>query len=558
MLRSLVLSGEDELPDLRLIEETYLPGPARSLLWDTILADAGLGKGRLRSRPGRAIELYQDAVLRHAASGAIALTTVDGRGELQHLSFAELDARATACAAAWSLAGLEPEDVVALAVPVGVTWLVAFAAALRLGLTVSCLASLGGDAISRRLRALAPKRVVFDPAGAAPPAEFSELSLQVVLSGSAHAPPVRAYAPGQPLGAVFSPVRAPVDQPLLLPAETALLWALRDARFAYRLGPDTGLAMPGFPPEQHQPAVILATLLAGSRFVELPMTSVARSPAVLAQPFITTLGVSPALRDQLRRTPAGLLPQLRGWFRSVDEPLDWEAFRDFVEKNALQTVPVSNVLVDAASGGALLVSASRPGSANAFVVPSPGFSFVLADVGSGAPAVGGAGVFAKGLKPDPNDTGWFLVVKRGGEYLYGSTLTPRRAGRVFPEDEVVECVTRIPGVDGACVVPVATGDPGAAWAFVLLVLVGALAERRFAGLRAEIHGELRTRLGSDFLPDVVQVFPLHARFSDQKQDLDWCRRQYSAGFLPRKTEHPVFRGLTALRECLRTDADDVR
>jgi hypothetical protein len=557
LLRSLDLSRADGSPDLSAIEETR-SGTGRVSFWNAILADAGAGDGRLCSRPGRAVELYHDAVARHVPSRGIALSVLDSRGRFQHLSFGELDAAATACAAAWSRAGLEPGDVVALALPMGKAWMIAFAAALRLGLVVSCLGSFRGAALCRRLRALAPKRVVFDPDGPGAPEEFAEQALSVEHTSGGHAPPPRAYAPRDPFAKLFSPVRAPLSKPSDVPAETALLWALRDARFAYRLAPGAGLAAPGFSHEQHQPALVLATLLSGARFVELSLAALERSSSLLAQPFITTLGVSPALRDLLRRAPAGPLPGLREFWKSVDEPLDWTAWRDFIEKNGLESLPTSNLLVDAASGGALLVSARRPGFATSFALPSPGVAFTLSDVASRAPGAATSGIFELGVEPDPKSPGWFLLAKRASEYLYGGTLEPRRAGRIFPEDDVLECVSQISVVDGACVVPVATSDPGGPWTFVLVIFTGALAERGVEALRRAVEHALRTQLDADAHPDRVVYFSLHARRDDRKVDLDWCRRQYWAGFLQRKARLPVFQRLTALRAALRMVPDDVR
>jgi hypothetical protein len=556
ILSSLELSSGSGPPDLSLLRATHAAGAAQTAFWDALLADAGLGEGRLKSRPGRSIELYADAVTRHAASGAIALSVLDSRGDFEHLSFTELDAAATACASAWSRAGLEPGQVLALAAPMGIQWLIAFAAALRLGLTVSCLGSFGEEALCRRLRALDPARIVFDPAGPPPPAEFAERALSVTRPSAGHVPPPRPYEPKQALLKSFSPVRAALDQPNAVSAETALLWGLRDSRFAYRVGGNDGLAMPGFSFEQHQPSVVLATLLSGARFVELPIAAIARAPGLLAQPFITTLGVSPALRDILRRTPAGPLPALRDWWRSVDEPLDWPVWQEFIDKNELTRLPVSNLLVDAASGGALLVSARRLGVVDAFVVPSPGVPFSLSDLTSRGPSLSGTGVFSVGAEPDPKNPGWFLLASRASEYLYGSTVSARRAGRVFPADELVECVTRIPRVDGACVTSVATGEPGSVWAFVLIVFVGALAESEFGSLARQVDHAVRSRLGADFVPDRVIVLPLFARRKARKLDRDWCERQWSSGFLPRKAAFPVFRRLTALRASLRMVSDD--
>ncbi|HEY4158193.1 MAG TPA: AMP-binding protein, partial [Polyangiaceae bacterium] len=532
-LSSLSLSREDQRAELSWLEESCTVGPAQAAFWANIFRVAGAEDGRLHSRPGASSELYVDAIARHAPAGGIAFTTLSVSGELHHLSYAQLDAAATACAAAWSLAGVSAGQVVALTLPLGLPWLIGFAAALRLGLTISCLSSFGEVALADRLKALAPDRVVFDPAISAP-AAFAALELPVVSTGIGHAPPPRGYRPEQPLGMLFSPLRSPLTKPTVLTADTALHWALRDAAFAYRLGPDSALAMPGFPLEQYQPAVLLATLLAGARFVDLPMHVLRRTPTALLQPFITTLGVSRELRDLLRQHPIGAPPALRDCWKGVDEPLDWVAWQDFSEKNSLRERPVGNLLVDAASGGALLISARRPGSTNALVLPSPGVPFTLSDVASGATALGACGVFQAGAEPDPKNPGWFLLVRRGSEYLYGSTLTPRRAGRVFAEQEVVDCVRRTPGVDGACVVPVATGEPGAVWSFVLVVFAGDRDEQELESLRRDLERAIRTRLGADFVPEHFHIVPLFARFLDDKLDLDWCCREYSSGLLTRK------------------------
>lgn len=544
LLASLELQRVDDLADLTLLQTTYTE-PGAAAFWSALLDD-----GRLKSRVGRNIELYHDAIARHAPGGGTALSVLDARGEFRHLTFGELDAAATACAAAWSRDGLEPGAVLAMALPLGLDWLVGFAAALRLGLTVSCLGPMGPDALCRRVLALEAQRILVEPGALLPPSLASK-ALSVSRSGAAHAPPPRAYTPEQALGLLFSPLRGHL-KPTALSAQTALLSALRDARFAYRINEQSGLATPDLPLAQHQPAVILATLLAGARFVELPVSVIVEKPALLAQPFITTIGVAPSLRDALRRAPVGALPAVRDWWRSVDEPLDWEAWRDFIAKNALAQLPVSNLLVDAASGGAELVSVRRPGSTHAFVVPAPGTPFTLTDLSTKTPTLDRVGVCSVGVKPNPKHPGWYLLAKRASEYLYGGSVAPRRAGRIFPEEDVVECATKVPGVENACVVSVAVTEPGPRFRFVLIVFAPLL-ESDPALLERAVERAVHSRLGADFMPDRVLVSPLSARQKNQKLDQDWCRRQYSAGFLERKATLAVFRRLSALRAAVRRD-----
>lgn len=557
LLSEIELARLDETPDARLLNESC--GEGVSAFWSALLEDAALRGGELRSRPGRPIELYADAISRHVPSKAVALSVADAKGNFRHLSFAELDAAATGCASTWVKAGVEPGQVVALAMPMGISWLVAFATALRLGLVVSCLTSLGPHALARRSSALEADWIVVGPEGGPRlPEAFERSVLSVAWSGGGHAPPPQAYAPQQPVAKVFSPLRAPLERPALVSAETAWLLGLRDARCAYRVTRGDGLAMPGFSPLQYQPATILATLLAGARFVELPLAALERAPKLLAQPFVTSLGVSTALRDTLRRGSLRAWPELRAWWRSVAEPFEWTTWQAFIEETGLAALPGANLLVEAASGGALLISARRPGACNGFVLPAPGSPFALTELGTGSPSLARSGVFTKGGEPDAENPGWFLLVERGGEYLYAGTLEPRRAGCVYPERDVLEVVEAISGVDGAAIVPVATCEAERPWAFVLVVFAGVASETRLSALARELERRLRAEVHDDGFPDRVVQFPLYARRQEQKVDLDWCRSQYSVGFLQRKAKLAIYERLTALRASLKKVTEDVR
>ncbi|WP_437650378.1 hypothetical protein [Sorangium sp. So ce362] len=342
----------------------------------------------------------------------------------------------------------------------------------------------------------------------------------------------------------------PLAEPVDLPASAAWQRALHDAVVAYRLGPGDALALPGFHPQQHHPAAILAALLAGATFVHLTPADVLSRPALLQEQPITTLGITPALCEALRKAPIARPPKLRQWVRSVDEPLDWVAWNDLVKKNDLAGVPSTNLLVDAAAGGAVLFSTRRPGSVQALALPAAGQPYALFDAtGSGEPAAGGAGVFVPMPDGDPKKDGWFVLARRGTEHLWGGTLVPRRAGRAFPAAELAERVSEVPGILGACVVPIPTGDPGARWAFLLLAFAGAPPDGTpaRAALSDAIDAAIREDLGDDFLPDRVTVLPLYPRMQGRKVDAAWCQRQYSSGFLAAKAQHPVFRRLAGLR-----------
>jgi len=546
-LRSLDLSREDDVPDLGWLDESHCDPPA---FWAALGEHARRVAPGPRSRAGVSVDLYHDAIGRHASTARVALAAYDRRSGWRALSYAELAAGASATAQGWANAGLGPGDVVALVLPLGAAWLIAFAAAIRLGLVVSFLAPAGERALVPRLDALAPARVVIDPDAPPPVGAWAEKAISIVEAGSPHAAPPHGYQPDEPCARLFSPVREPLLEPVDLAAEVAYQNALRDAVLAYRLSPGDALALPGFHPQQHHPAAILSTLIAGATFVHVDAADVLKKPELLKEQPITALGISPEIRDALRKKPLGRLPKLRHWLKTIDEPLDWTAYHDLVQKNEWEKILVSNVLADAAAGGCVLFSTRRPGSIQAISLPSAGRAFALADVASGEPAVGKTGVFVPMPDGDPAKDGWFLLAGRGSEYLYGLTLLPRRAGRVFPAAEVEALAAAQEGVEGACVVPVPTGDPGGRWAFVLVLFTGAISGQPASKLAAAVEQAIRDDLGDDFAPDRVTAVPLYPRKKKGAVDAGWCRQQYGTGLLSRKAAHPVFRALTALRGAL--------
>ncbi|MDI1483058.1 AMP-binding protein [Polyangium sp. y55x31] len=538
LVQSLDLSREDDVPSLDWLAASC---EAPDSFWSALFEFVREKGPPLRSRPGKSQDLYHDAVLRHVAANRPAFVWYE-RSTARSLSFSALDARASACAAAWAQRGAKAGAPIAIVLPLGPAFVVALAAALRLGLCVAILEPAGASALAARLEALGPAHVIFDPDDPPPLGDFAALALPLVENGPALRAPPYAYAPDEPCGRLFSPLRAPLLVPVDLPAARALEDALRDAVFAYRIGPGDALAAPDFPMQQHMPALLLSTLLAGATFVDVRKADLEEDPTLLEKSPITVLGAAPTVAAHLRRKPARLA-RLRHVFRSVDEPLDWIGHNEFIKKNDLARAPVSNVLVDAASGGCLLFSTRRPGSSNARALPAPGRPYLVLDSGgSGEPAVGATGVFV----PLPGKEGFFILASLGAEFLYGSTLLPRRAARVYPASEVTARVSTLPGVVGAAVVPVPTGEPGARWAFLLLVFTGA-SDVPAKDVSALVSRTIRDDLGEDFLPQRVEIFPLFPRRVGKELDLDWCHRQYSSGILLRKAESPVFRDLTGLR-----------
>jgi hypothetical protein len=266
------------------------------------------------------------------------------------------------------------------------------------------------------------------------------------------------------------------------------------------------------------------------------------------------------VRDAYLETHRGQRPPWSHIVRNPEAACDWEAWRAFFDACDLADTAISNLVLDAASAGALLTSPRRPGKhALAYlqnVVPAPGRPWQLLDfTRSGQPAAGDAGVYAPLEDGEPGDQPYLVVARRGSEYLYAGTLSPRRCGRVFPVDAVLAVARRAPFLDGAAVTAVISGGSASEARFVLIGFTGdeapgvheAARERRCGELCARIAGAL----GDDAVPDAVALFPHYARRTEGEIDLAWAQAQYLSGALFRKAGVPVFRRLTALRHAVR-------
>jgi len=268
--------------------------------------------------------------------------------------------------------------------------------------------------------------------------------------------------------------------------------------------------------------------------------------SLLSEHPLRALGVTPAARDILLRHRTPLKGIVSHWFRNPEEPMDWQAWRAWVQQCGLATVPSSNVLVDPVAGGAVLGSARRVRELHTEAPPAPGRLWALNDVNmSGQQAPGDQGVF--NLLPEKGRPPAYVVLSRSyGTYHYGGPRTARRDGRVYPGAEVAEVVQALPFVRGATVVMAPTGGVAGHYRFVLLVFTGAQPRQSGPWLQ-EIRRAIELELGSEHLPDRTEFFPLYPRKVKGQLDEPWCHTQFLLGALHRKSSDPLFQSLTVLR-----------
>jgi hypothetical protein len=552
-----VLDGADDeaaaapaLPGQWLSESWHKP----ARFWQGLVRyHARLSSPAPKSHPSDGFDFYYDLVLRHRPE-RVALRSYCRQSGWRSLTIADLDARSTALADDWSQRGLGPGATVCLLLPLGDDFVAALLTALRLGLKVSFLPPLGARFVALRLGELKPDRVITS-------ATYLPLvdGKQTILVSDAPATRTATrrllynYAPDAPVGALFSEHVDPTHVPLPLRADHLYLGALRDGLLLLSLRPGDMLAAPGLPLLAHQPTLVLAALLSGATFVHIEPEDLAAEPSLLTNLPLRAVGIAAATRDLLLRAHVGSTRGWAHWFRNPEEPFDIDAWRRFVRQLKLAEVPTSNLAFDAASGGSVLWSLRRRGQVHAEVLPAAGRPWALAALagatadGSGPQALGDFGLLAARAPVRPP---YILLVRAGGQYLYGGTRTPRSGGRVYPAREVAEVARGALPVVAATVVLDRAGRLGQP-VRVLVAFTGAA--RASAADERALRGRIAQALGADFVPDRIELVPLYPRIRDGQIDQRWCDAQQTTGMLYHKPRQPLFQLLTLLRHSLGAD-----
>lgn len=509
----------------------------------------------IKSRPQVGFDFYHDCVLAHVGQRRRALALREGREQVA-LTFESLHVRCSALAAAWAREGVVPGTKVCVLLPSSsVTFAVAVLAALRLGAVLSVVSPRGKRYVETRLAALAPARLATDGAGArlaakALPAEALlplAASAGDVATGMSH-----TYVPGEIAAELLSPLVGGGSTPFALTADVLHLGLLRDALLVHALDGRDALAAPGFPDAQHQPTLLLATLMGGAAYVDLDPKELALDPKLTNRMGITVLGVTVKERDRLLGLhAAGRLgkPAERAWFRSLSEPLDFAKWEDFARAMGKESVLGYGVHASAATAGTQVFATPKPPPLGLGVIPAPGAAWQLSEIaGDTVPALGTSGVFTVFHEEEVFASVQQVVLgKSGDEWLFVGPLEQGPNGCSYPVEEVALVAETHPLVRSAAVVIV----PGR-WINDARVVVLAFTDELDPSARAEIPDELRVlvaaEMGDDALPlDRVEVFPLRPRYlEDGRVDRAWCRSEYLGGGLGRKADSELHLALARL------------
>lgn len=510
-----------------------------------------------KSQLSSGIDFYYDAVARHAAAtrDRPALRYFDNQRGWQSITYGELHTQSNRLVERWQKRGVAPGKPLCVIGDIGPQWLLSVLCALRLGATLAILPSSAIEFSLRRIDALKPAHIACEPVMAAllrsrlDKALAQNLLLEEPLAGIHHSGSC-TYPPDEAALLLCSAVR-PLAKPVKVTAEQLLSGLLRDALLLGIRAGDT-IAYPFCSLLQHQPTLLLCTLLAGATYVCAPAEEILRNPRILGQTPIRILGVTDRLRDLLLKCPPGMMTETKLWFRNPEEPQQHAAWDRFLQLAPFQTIPHLNMIFDAAAGGSVLFSERTTKRAHGGVLPSPGvpFSLKLTTPG-GAKSLSGAGVFA----PETQKPGYILLARTPDAYLYAGTLRPRRSGRIVAAADMIALCKVSSLIEDAAVVCIpATEHPGR-WLFVLLLFCGGMnapevRADQMGMMREEIQKRIQSGLGVEHLPDQILILPISPRRDKgptAEVNYDWVQSQFASGLLQNKAELAPYRILSALR-----------
>jgi len=505
------------------------------------------GFAGVKTTPTGPVDFYSDCVLAHAGGPKIAVLAREGR-ERVHLSYASLHARCSALAETWTEAGVEPGDVVAIVLGPGLGLAVAIVTALKLGLVLSILPPHGPSWVRTRLALLAPDHVAADQHGAkiAGLAETAVLPLsakKLVVPGAVH----HRYARAEVAARLFSPLIDAGATPFDVPAGVLHGAIVRDAMIAYALDGADVVAAPGFGAMQHEPGLLLTTLLAGAAWASVDDAELDASPRLFEELGVTVLGIAPQLRDRILAAPARLaLPSKRAWFRSLSDTLDEARWDELAQLLTAQKLLGFHVHASSAAGGVQLFSAPAAGVTMLRVWPAAGETWQLSEISGGAVrALGASGVYTVLRDEEPDPAMLRVVLAEAGDgYLFVGPVEPMPRGLSYPSDEVAHVVERHESVRAAAAI-LAPGRWLNDARTVLLVFVDDPAPDAQPPVH-ELRELIEQELGAGLAPERIEVFPLRPRYIDGVVDRGWCRSEYLGGGLNRRARSELFVALSRL------------
>ena len=546
------MEGREENPSYQWLQKCF---EDQEDFWEQLF-QYHRGKLPIRSKTVlfQEYNFYHDLIIRYLGKNRIAFKWYEFPSGWRSITYEELHLLAGAKCQEWKNQELEPEQIICLILPFGLEFIICVMAALKLGLVLSCLPPNGDYFLEKRLKALGPDFIVADLSCLGRLEQFSDIILEEKEADfSADDTEAYTYPTHMPIGQFFSPIGDIPDVPRELISDEAYFFAMRDANLTFALDIQDHFAAPEFHLTQYQPGLLLSTLMSGATYLHIVKEDIEQNPELLDDLEIKTIGISPEIRDLLLKRRTTPITTWNHWFKNPAEIIQWKKWDQFVSNLGLESTLHSNVVYDASSGGGFLFSFKKKSCIDNKVLPGLATPWQLEDMNlSGQQALGDAGLYStENRDADKTPYGKILIARQDIEYLYIGATTPKRRGRTYPTQEVLNSILILPFIEDCSIVPVNRGGETLQFDFVLIVFINPEKEKELEEHRKQwkedIEAAIARHISIEFLPDHIKFYPIYPKIEKDELDHKWCEAQYTTGLLYRKLRQKPYKLLTKLR-----------
>ena len=501
-------------------------------------------------------DFFYDIIIRNQENTSPAFCWYDSVLGWKHISYTDLGVLASQKAESWARSGALAGEKICIVLPMGLRFVVALLAALKLGLLISLLPPSGRRFIKNRLEILSPEYIeseeIYFPL-LKPWAEIILPELKTTGKSGTDIERSHVYDSGTPICLCFDPSSQTPCTPIELTSDTLYLCPMRDGILPLGMRPGESMAASGFHFLEIQPALILSTLLNGATYHHMASKDVMERPELLNDHPVRSMGLGMKLRDSLLRGSPAITDPWRCLFCNPAESNDLSLWQQLIKHLKIEDSFFMNLKWDAASGGCSLFSLKVKGKAHSSVLPSAGTRWKLCDTsGNDLVSFGNFGILSVETLGRDDETMQLtpsIISRYKNEWLYTGSHVRGRYGRYYPKKEILEAIESIPECHLSSIADLPDSQIPGRHRFVLLIFKGAEADIDEAESRSKIDSVIAAQLGDEFIPDRIEFFPLYPRRNEDRTiDHDWCQFQYVTGLLFNKSKDEMFQCVTRLRK----------
>lgn len=507
-----------------------------------------------QSTLGQSYDFYHDSILRHAESNH-ALIYVEESGFIQTWTYKKLHRLINFQVKSWLKFGIKPGQLAAIVMPVGISYLIALLTALRMGLKICFLPLesrfLGRNHISTLLNQIEPDVLITIPN--ALQEEYPTILVDNLAEDDmTHEPASYAYRADQIVQLTLALYRKEPFTLLPLDSHTTYLHALRDGLLTFNLKPGAAHGMLHACPIRSEPCSTLMTLLSGATLFHVAEASLLKDPEIIKNEKCNLLEIPPMGQKLWSKTP-GLPKQLKAFYKT---PLHHHlhAWRFFVQTNKLEDVPAFHVLLDNSLGGVVFFSKPTTKELDFYLKPSLGTPWSFKDLMTGEDSFKGFGLLSvrTACKENNDAISNLLVSQIDKNCLISAAFLPSREGVTLPIEMIEDAVAELPFVDHCLLNTFPKMGETAYHQCLLLVFVSPLKKELPQELKdqwtQQIADQISLEVGTAFVPDHIEFYPLMPKMNETGIDRNWCLEQYNRGYLLKKTKLPIYRMLHMLKK----------